>query len=74
MLVAIFQILYSVVFFIIALMGVFIVFHIIFYSYSVFSRLVMLAIFVPVALVLLFTNLILFRQIPLENLFSMTFI
>ena len=71
MLVTIFQTLYGVIFFSIALMSVFVIFHIVYYSYSVFSKLVMLAIFIPVAGVLLFTNLILFMQIPLSNLLPM---
>jgi hypothetical protein len=71
MLVAIFQILYLLVLFIMFLMSVFIFFHIVYYSYSSFSKLVMLSIFLPVVIVLLVTNFYLFRQIPLENLFSM---
>jgi len=67
MLVAIFQILYLIVFFIMLLMSAFVIFHIVFYSYNAFSKLVMLSIFVPVAAVLLFTNFILFMQIPLSE-------
>lgn len=68
MLISIFQIMYLVIFFIMLLMSVFVIFHIVFYSYNPFSRLVMLGIFVPVAGVLLLTNFVLFNQIPLERL------
>jgi len=67
-LVAIFQVLYLVVFFIMSLMSIFIIFHIVYYSYTKSSKMMMLAIFIPVAGVLLFTNLILFFQIPLNDL------
>jgi len=70
-LVTLFQILYFIVLFIMLLMGSFIIFHIVFYAYSTFSKMVMLAIFLPVAVVLLITNLILFLRIPLDNLFLM---
>jgi len=70
MLIPIFQILYYLVFFVMFLMSIFIIFHIVFYSYSFFSRLLMLAIFVPVAGVLLFTNFVLFTAINLEQFFG----
>jgi hypothetical protein len=70
MLVPIFQILYFLVFFSMFLMSVFIIFHIVFYSYSAFSKLVTLLVFIPVAGVLLFTNFILFMSIPLDRIFS----
>ncbi|HBI51031.1 MAG TPA: hypothetical protein DDY21_04260 [Candidatus Moranbacteria bacterium] len=70
MLIPIFQILYYLVFFVMFLMSIFIVFHIVFYSYSFLSRLLMLAIFVPVAGVLLFTNFVLFTSINLKQLFA----
>jgi hypothetical protein len=70
MLIPIFQILYSLAFFAMFLMSIFVVFHIIFYSYSTVSRLVTLAIFIPVVGVLLFTNLVLFRALDLGQLFS----
>lgn len=70
MLIPIFQILYYLVFFSIFLIGLFIVFHIVFYSYSFFSKMLMLMIFVPVAGVLLFTNFILFSGINLQQIFA----
>ena len=70
MLIPIFQILYYLVFFAMFLMGIFIIFHVVFYSYSTTSKLAMLAIFIPVAGVLLFTNLVLFTSIPLSQIFG----
>jgi hypothetical protein len=70
MLIPIFQILYYVIFFAVFLMSIFIIFHIVFYSYSAASKLLMLLIFVPVVGVLLFTNFVLFSSIDLENIFS----
>lgn len=68
MITPIFQILYYLVFFAMFLMSIFIIFHIVFYSYSVASKLLMLTIFTSVAGVLLFTNLILFSSINIEQL------
>ena len=70
MLIPIFQILYYLVFFTMFLMSIFIIFHIVFYSYSTASKLLTLLIFVPVAGVLLFTNLTLFSSLPLAQIFS----
>ncbi|EKE25386.1 MAG: hypothetical protein ACD_5C00180G0002 [uncultured bacterium] len=70
MLVPIFQILYYILLFTMALMSVFIIFHIVFYSYTFVSKILMLLIFVPVVGVLLFTNLVLFSALPLERVFS----
>ncbi|EKE20293.1 MAG: hypothetical protein ACD_8C00023G0001 [uncultured bacterium] len=70
MLVAIFQIMYYLVLFSMFLMSLFIVFHIVFYAYSFLSKLLMLAIFVPVAGVLLFTNFVLFSSLNLSSLLS----
>lgn len=67
MLIPIFQILYYLVLFVLFLMSIFIIFHIVFYSYSFFSKLLMLAIFISVAGVLLFTNFVLFSAIDLEQ-------
>lgn len=52
------------------LMSVFVVYHIVVYSYTDISKIIMLAIFVPVVLVLLFTNMGLFLSIPLSDIFS----
>jgi len=71
--IAIFQILYFIVFLSMLLMSIFIIFHIVMYSYSTISKLVTLLIFVPVAGVLLFTNLVIFTKIPFENIFSIFF-
>ena len=68
--ITIFQILYLIVFLLMFFMSIFIIFHIAFYSYTSISKFVTLAIFIPVAAVLLFTNVILFFAIPLENIFS----
>ncbi|NTW26731.1 MAG: hypothetical protein HGA36_00145 [Candidatus Moranbacteria bacterium] len=70
MLVPLFQILYFLVFFVMLLISIFIVFHIVFYAYSFFSKLLMLAIFVPVAGVLLFTNFLSFSAIDLRQVFA----
>ena len=67
MLVPIAQILYYLVFFSMFLMSIFIIFHIVFYSYTFSSKILMLSIFVSVAGVLLFTNLVLFSAIDLDN-------
>jgi hypothetical protein len=68
--VAIFQILYYVIWLSMLLMSLFVVFHIVFYAYSFVSKIAMLAIFVPVVSVLLFTNLLLFSVLPLERIFA----
>ncbi|EKE18642.1 MAG: hypothetical protein ACD_9C00271G0003 [uncultured bacterium] len=70
MLVLIFQILYYLLLFAMFLMSIFIVFHIVFYSYSFLSKLLMLLIFVPVVGVLLFTNFVLFSSIDLGHLLA----
>lgn len=70
MLVPIFQILYGLVFLTILLMGIFIIFHIVSFSYTATSKMMMLLIFVPVAGVLLFTNFLLFANLPLAKIFS----
>jgi len=70
MLIPIFQILYYLMLFAMFLMSIFIVFHIVFYSYTFASKILMLAIFVPVVGVLLFTNLLLFSTLPLDRIFS----
>lgn len=70
MAITIFQIFYYLVFFTMALMSAFIVFHIVAYSYSAKSKTLMLTIFLPVVMVLLVTNFILFVNLPLEKLFS----
>lgn len=70
MLIPIAQILYGLVFLSMCLMSAFIVFHIIFYSYSVVSKLIMLLVFIPVTGVLLSTNFILFASLPLAKIFS----
>ena len=70
MLVPIFQILYGVIFFAIFLMSIFIIFHIVFYSYSTFAKLITLCVFVPVVGVLMFTNFALFSLIPLAQIFA----
>lgn len=70
MITPIFQILYYLVFFSMFLMSIFIIFHIVFYSYSVVSKFLMLTIFTSVAGVLLFTNLILFSAVDIEQLLS----
>ncbi|EKD58666.1 MAG: hypothetical protein ACD_56C00075G0002, partial [uncultured bacterium] len=65
MLIPIFQILYYLMLFAMFLMSIFIVFHIVFYSYTVASKILTLMIFVPVVGVLLFTNFVLFSALPL---------
>ncbi|MDD5396922.1 MAG: hypothetical protein PHW24_02570 [Candidatus Moranbacteria bacterium] len=70
MLILILQILYGIFFLTMFLMSIFIIYHIVFYSYSTPSKLITLLIFIPVAGVLLFTNAVLFSSINLENIFS----
>lgn len=70
MLVLIFQTLYYLSLFSMFLMSIFIVFHIVFYAYSAASKLITLLIFVPVALVLMFTNFALFSELPLERILT----
>jgi hypothetical protein len=53
-----------------SLMSLFIVFHIVFYSYTTFSKLITLAIFVPVVGVLLVTNYVLFNSLNLVQIFA----
>jgi hypothetical protein len=64
------QLMYYLVFLMMLLMSLFIVFHIVRYSYNKTAKLTMLLIFVPVVSILLFTNFILFSQIQIENIFS----
>ncbi len=52
------------------LMSGFVIFHIIYYSYDRISKVITLAIFVPVVALLLFTNLISFFAISWDNIFS----
>jgi len=68
MLVPIFQIAYLIIFLSMLLMCVFVIFHIVFYSYSAVSKVITLMIFVPVAAILLFTNMVLFFKIPLQDI------
>jgi hypothetical protein len=70
MLVLITQIVYGAVFLMMLLMSLFIVYHIVAYSYTHISRVITLAIFLPVVGVLLFVNLVSFWSIPLENILS----
>ena len=70
MLVTIFQILYYIVLFMMTVMSAFIVFHIVFYSYSSSSKVATLAVFLPVVCVLLVTNFILFSSLPLDRIFA----
>jgi hypothetical protein len=70
MVLAVLQIMYLLFFFAMVLMSIFIVYHIVFYSYTFFSKIITLCIFVPVVGILLFTNFALFRQIPLADLVS----
>ncbi|EKD46869.1 MAG: hypothetical protein ACD_67C00034G0002 [uncultured bacterium] len=70
MIIPIFQILYYLIFFTMFLMSIFIVFHIVFYSYSTISKFLMLAIFIPVVGALLFGNFVLFSSIDLGNLLT----
>jgi hypothetical protein len=69
--VLIFQILYLLVFLAMGLMSIFVIYHIVFYSYTNISKIIMLAIFVPVTGVLLLTNFAIFQQIQLQEIFSM---
>jgi hypothetical protein len=68
--VPIFQILYLLFFLTMLIMSIFIIYHVFVYSYTQLSKMVTLMIFVPVVGVLLFTNLLLFLQIPLRDMFS----
>jgi len=70
MLIPVFQILYYLMLFSMFLMSIFIIYHIVFYSYTAVSRIVTLAIFVPVACVLLFTNFLIFSSLPLDRIFA----
>ena len=68
MLVPIFQIAYLIIFLAMLLMCIFVIFHIVFYAYSAASKIITLLIFVPVAAILLFTNAVLFFNIPLQDI------
>lgn len=61
---------YNVLFYSFVLMSVFIVFHIIRYSYSKIGSLVMLLIFVPVVSSLLLANKALFEKIDLIHIIN----
>ena len=68
--VAIIQIIYFLFFLTMLFMGVFIIYHITAYSYTLFSKILTLLIFVPVLCILLFTNMVIFYQIPVGEIFS----
>lgn len=68
MLLLIFKALYGVVVTTVLLMSMFIVYHIVRYSYSRVGTIVMLALFLAVGGALLFSNAVLFAQLPLEDL------
>ncbi|EKE15497.1 MAG: hypothetical protein ACD_11C00150G0002 [uncultured bacterium] len=68
--VLIFQLLYAVVMLIFFLLSLFIVFHIVKYSYDKKTTFLMLMIFLTFTSLLFFSNLILFTQLPLEEMLS----
>lgn len=68
MLLLIFKALYGVVLVTVLLMSMFIVYHIMRYSYSRSGTIIMLGLFLTVGGALLFSNAVLFAQLPLENL------
>lgn len=62
--------LYGIIFFMLALMGIFIVYHIVRYSYNKINLIIMLLLFVVPFLVLMFTNFMIFSSLNLTKLFS----
>jgi len=67
--IAIFQILYAVVILVFLLLSLFIVYHLLKYSYDKKVTSLMVTIFVVFTGLLIFSNIILFLNLPLEDLF-----
>lgn len=68
--VLIFQLLYATVMLVFFLLSLFIVFHIVKYSYDKKISFLMLVIFLTFTGLLIFSNFVLFVKLPLEDLFS----
>jgi len=66
----IFQILYALVILILLLLSSFIVFHLAKYSYDKKAAFLMIVIFLALTSVLVFSNVILFLKLPLDEIFS----
>jgi len=68
--VLIFQILYAAVMLVFLLLSTFIVFHILKYSYDKRAAFLMMVIFLTFTGLLFFSNMILFANLPLEEMLS----
>lgn len=64
------QVMYYIIILGIILAGAFIVYHIVAYSFSAYSKVVTLLIFFPVFAVLILTNIMLFSNIDFQEVFS----
>jgi len=70
MIVLLMQGLYAVVMFMVAVLSLFIVYHILRFSYSKISMIIMLALFIVPVTILFMVNLVLFSNINLGAIFS----
>jgi hypothetical protein len=70
MLILIANVLYAAVMLAFMLISFFIVFHVLRYSYSKTGTILTLAIFLPVVVVLMYTNYFLFQHLPINDFFS----
>lgn len=61
---------YFIILVMVILSALFIIFHIIRYSFNKVATMLMLGIFIPVTLILILINIILFSLINFENMFS----
>ncbi|HAV11204.1 MAG TPA: hypothetical protein DCX32_01540 [Candidatus Moranbacteria bacterium] len=68
--VLVFQILYAAVMLVFLLLSAFIVFHILKYSYDKRAAFLMIVIFLAFTGLLFFSNIILFANLPLEEMLS----
>lgn len=68
MMLLIFNVLYGLLVIMMCLLSLFILYHIFYYSYSKSSKLLMVSFFVPVTVIMLIVNYVLFSQIPFESL------
>ena len=69
----IFNIFYSVLFFIYIIISIFIVYHIVRYSINKKSSLIMLILFISIMLILVFINVQLFKSINFDKIFTNNF-
>lgn len=70
MLILVAKLLFSAVMFVFTLMALFIVYHVVRYSKTKAGLVLTLALFLPVVAILIFSNVVLFSSLDLENIIS----